>query len=67
MQQVVVTPHHKLEQLHLLADSQPIQGCLSLAELLAEAYKTDPVPGKILEAIRANNEWRDITIAEFQR
>jgi len=52
MEQVVLKPQNLLEQLHLLADGQPFQNSPSLSERMTEAYGTDPLPRKILEAIR---------------
>jgi len=64
MAQEVLKPQNLPEQLHLLADSPAMQGRPSLPELFIQAYETDPLPGKILEAIRTNGSLKDITIAE---
>jgi len=45
-------------------DSPPAQGRPSISDLTTEAYETDLLPGKILEAIRTKNRFQEITIAE---
>ena len=64
MEKVVLKPQNLPKQLRLLADSPPAQGCPSITDLMTEAYKTDPLPGKILEAIRTKNGLQQITIAD---
>jgi len=64
MEQVVLKPQNLPEQLRLLADSPPVQGRPSISDLMTEAYQTDPLPGKILEAIRTNSGLQEITVAE---
>jgi len=63
MEQVVLNPQNQLEQLHLLADSQPAQGSPSIPEHLTKAYETHPLPGKVSVAIRKNESLGDITVA----
>jgi len=64
MEQVVLKPQNLPKELRLLADSPPTQGHPSISDLMSDAYKTDPLPGKILEAIRTNGSLKDITVAE---
>jgi len=64
MEQVVLKLQNLLRELGLLADSPPAQGRPSISDLMTNAYETDPVPGKILEAIHTNGSMKDITIAE---
>jgi len=61
---VVLKPQNLPKQLRLLADSLPAQGCPSIPDLMTEAYQTDPLPGKILEAIRTNSGLQEITVTE---
>lgn len=37
----------------------------SISDLMTQKYETDPLRGKILEAIRTNSGLQEITIAEF--
>jgi len=64
MEQVVLKPRNQPEQLRLLADSPPAQGRPSISDLMTEAYETDPLPGKILEAIRTKQGLQENTIGE---
>ena len=64
IEQVVRKPQNLPEQLSSLVDSPPAQGQPSISDLLIKAYGTDPLPGKILEAIRTNSSVRVISIAE---
>ena len=50
-EQVVLKPQDLPNQLHLLAESPPTQGRPSISDLKTQAYRNDPLPGKILEAI----------------
>jgi len=54
IEQVVLKPQNLPEQVCLLADSPPAQGRSSISDLRAKAYGTDPLPGRILEAIGMN-------------
>jgi len=64
MEKVVLKLQNLPRELRFLADSPPTQGHPSIPDLMTEAYETDPLPGKILEAIRTNGSLKDITIAE---
>jgi len=64
MEQVVLKPQNQPEQLRLLADSPAVQGRPSIFDRMTEAYETDPLPGKILEAIWTKSGIQEITIAE---
>jgi len=64
MDQVGVKPQNLPEQLRLWADSPPAQGRPSISDPIMEAYETDPLPGKILEAIRTKNWLQEIIIPE---
>jgi len=65
MEQVVLKLQNLPGELRLLADSPPGQGRPSIPDLMTEAYETDPLPGKIVKAVRMNGSLKDITIAEF--
>jgi len=64
MEQGVLKPQNLPEQLRLRAESLPAQGCPSIPDLRMQAYQTDPLPAKILEAIRTNCGLQDDTVAE---
>jgi hypothetical protein len=64
MKKVVLKLHNLPKELHLLADSPPAQGHPSISDLMTEAYETDPLPGKILEAIRTIGSLKHIMVAE---
>ena len=64
MEQVVLKPRNLPKQLCLSADSPLALGRPSISDLMTEAYETDPLAGKILEAIHTNGSLKDITIAE---
>ena len=64
LEQVVLKTQNLSNQLHLLVNCPPAQGCPSIPNLNAEAYMTDLLQGKILEAIRRNETLRNITVAE---
>jgi len=48
----------------LLAGSPPAQGRRCISNLFVEAYMSDPLPGKRMEAIRTNGGLQEITVAE---
>jgi hypothetical protein len=48
----------------LLADSQPDHYHPYIPDLLAEAYVTEPLPGKILEPVGTKSGLEEITVAE---
>ena len=64
MEQMVLKPQNLPEQLHLLADSPPTQGRPSIPNHMTKACQTDPLPGKILEAIQTNSGQQEITVVE---
>jgi len=65
MEQVVLKTQNLPEHLGLLADSPPDQGRPSISDVMTEPNETsDPLLGKILEAIRMKNGLQEITIAE---
>jgi len=64
MEQVVLKLQNLPEQLCLIADNPPAQCCPSSSDHMNKAYETDPLPGKILEAIRTKSGLQEITIAE---
>ena len=64
MELVVPKPQNLLEQLRLVADSPPTQGCSFIFHLMTKASETDTLPGRIVEAIRTNGGLQEITIAE---
>jgi hypothetical protein len=64
IEQVVLKPYNLPEQMRILANDMPGQQVPSIADLFIQAYKDDPVPSKILEAIRQEGSLREITVAE---
>jgi hypothetical protein len=64
MEQVVLKPHNLPEQLRISANEMPGQEVPLISDLFAQAYSDDPLPYKILEAIRQKGSLKDITVAE---
>jgi hypothetical protein len=64
MEQVVLKPHNRQEQLRISANEMPEQDSPLVTDLFAQAYMDDPLPEKILEAIRQGGSLKDITVAE---
>jgi len=64
MEQVVLKPYNLPEQLRTSANDMPEQDVPSITDLFTQAYMDDPLPKKILEAIRQGGSLRDITVAE---
>ena len=64
MEQVVLKPHNLPEQLRISANDIPDQEALLISDLFIQAYKDDPLPSKILEAIRQGASLKEITTAE---
>jgi hypothetical protein len=64
MEQVVQKSHNLPEQLRISANDMPEQEVPLISDLFAEAYRDDPLPDKILEAIRQGGSLRDITVPE---
>jgi hypothetical protein len=64
MEQVVLKPHNLPEELRISANDMPIQEVPLISDLLTQAYMDDPLPKKILEAIRQGGSLKDITVAE---
>ena len=64
MEQVVLKPHNLPEQLRILPNDLPIQECPSLLNLFNWAYQEDPLPNRILKAIREGESLKEITTAE---
>jgi len=58
--QRILKPQNLPEQLRVLADSPPAEGHPSIPDIMAEAYVTHFLPGKILEAIRTKSRWMEI-------
>jgi len=63
-EQVVVKLQNLPRELRLLVDSPPALGRPSSPDLMTEAYETDPLSGKILEAIRMIGSLKEIRVAE---
>ena len=51
MKQLVLKPQNLLEQLSLLVDSPPVEGCYIISNIFTEPGVIDPLPAKILETI----------------
>ena len=64
MEQVVLKPHHLPEQLYILANDLPVQEQPLLFDLFNQAYQVDPLPEKILKAIREGGSLNEMTVAE---
>jgi len=64
MEQAVLKPQNLPEQSHLFAASQHAEGGPSISDLMGYAYQTNPLPGKILDAIRTNSGLQEIAVAE---
>jgi hypothetical protein len=64
MEQVVLKSQNLPKEFRLLAHDPPAQGRPSISELITEAYTADPLPGKIIEAIRTNGSLKDITVVQ---
>jgi hypothetical protein len=64
MEQVVLKLHNLPEQLRISANEMPGQEVPLISDLFAQAYSDDPLPNKILEAIKQGGSLKDITVAE---
>jgi len=64
MEQVVLKPHNLQEQLRISANEIPAQRSPLISDLFAQAYKNDPLPSRILEAIRQGDSLKAIPVAE---
>jgi hypothetical protein len=64
MEQVVLKPHNLPEQLRIAANDMPGQEVPSISNLFAQVYMEDPLPRKILEAIRQGESLKEIMVAE---
>jgi len=67
MEQVVLKPQNLPEQLRISASVSLVQERSWISHLFKEAYKSDPLPGKIIDAIRRNVSLREIAIAEYTK
>jgi len=63
-EQVVIKPHNLPEQLRISANDITRQELPSISDLFAQAYMDDPLPSRIVEAIRQGGSLKDITVAE---
>jgi len=64
MEQVVIKPQNLPEQLRVSASNVPGQEVPPISDLFNQSYSDDPLPNKILEAIRQGGSLKDITVAE---
>jgi hypothetical protein len=55
-----------MEEMRMLGMNPSSAGRSSIADLIADAYVTDPAPGKRLEVIRRQSRLQDSLIAEFK-
>jgi len=55
MKQVVLKPHNLPEQLRKLANDLSVQDAPLISDLFDKAYEEDPLPRKILHAIRGKD------------
>jgi len=65
MEQVVLKPHNLPEQLRVLENDLSVQEHSLISDLFNQAYEGDPLPWKIMNAIRTNSSLKEITISEF--
>jgi hypothetical protein len=64
MEQVVLKPHNLPEQLRISANDMLECQVPLISDLFTQAYRDDPLPNKILDAIRQGGSLKDITVAE---
>jgi len=64
MEQVVLKPDILPEQLRIAANDRPGKEDFTISDLLAHPYMADPLPKKILKAIRVGYREKDITVGE---
>jgi hypothetical protein len=64
MEQVVLKAYNLPEQLRISANDLPGQETSSISDLFVHGYMDDPLPYKILKAIRQGDSLKDITVAE---
>jgi hypothetical protein len=64
LEQVVLKPHNLPEQLRISANEMSGQEASSISDLFAQAYVDDPLPNRILKAIRQGESLKDITVGE---
>jgi hypothetical protein len=64
IEQVVLKPHNLPEQLRIAANDMPGQEVPLISNVFAQAYMEDPLPRKILEAIRQGESLKEIMVAE---
>jgi hypothetical protein len=64
MEQVVLKPQNLPEQLRISANGIPESPVPLISDLFIQAYRDNPLPNKILEAIRQGGSLKDITVAE---
>jgi len=64
MKQVVLKPYNLPEQLRISANDMPEQDVPSIPDLFIQSYSDDPLPNRILEAIKQGGSLKDITVAE---
>jgi len=64
MEQVVLKPQNLPEQLRISASEMPGQEVPSISDLFAQAYSDDPLPNRILEAMKHKDSLKEITVAE---
>jgi hypothetical protein len=64
MEQVVLKPHNLPEQLRISANDMPGQEAPLISDLFTQEYMDNPLPKKIVEAIRQGGSLKDITVAE---
>jgi len=64
MEQVVLKQQNLAEHPRTLEDSQPAEGRPSISDPMSMTYQTDPLPGRMLNAIRINIVLHQITVGE---
>ena len=65
MEQVVLKLHNLPQLLRILASDISRQEPPSILSLFERAYQEDPLPNKILEAIRRKCSSKEITVADY--
>jgi len=60
----VLKPNNLLQQLRIAVNGIPTEKHHLIDNLLDQAYQVDPLPDKVLKAIRDHGSLREITVAD---
>jgi hypothetical protein len=64
MEQVVLKENNLPQQLRISVNDMPRQEVPSISDLFAQAYRENPLPDWIIQAIRQRDSLKEITVAE---